>query len=823
MDDLTRQQMYQYWVNKGFSPAQASGILGNKFAESGYNPSAFNPAGGGDGAYGMFQWRNPGGRLPGLREFAAKRGAGSDDALTQMDYAWHELQSTEAAAYDALLKANTPAEAADIFRRTFERPGEDPSGYRRARQEAARVYNAYSGREPVEVPIGYGNNVPQTTDPRVQSPFTFGSDISAADPRTIDPRTVDPSELAMGQPTTVNIDTTPAGLAAMREMQQASLVDPMYSQMGPLVPMSPSVGDVGPLPSPVNLVDTPTSPMAPMEPALNLSPMELSFGLPTAVNAGEAVNAPFTFPNGQPASILDMTDEETNDLARQAASNPASNPIVRSAASNAITTEQDSEEEAEEKAARRRRLGQALMQLGVGLGQMSRGLPVDTMGVVQHYDNMELLEQQMAAEQAETARVASEANMGMAGSADFFANAGMMDLAQGAMAGVPVEDLMKEYRARTSDIRSDDQSLTSFERQLTRDELAAEREFRNQYDLNLQEAGIDLSSEERNRAFEAEQGMLLNTALDPSSTPEQVAAVTANMSPATRKTLSDVQSQPAVMQQAQSLVDNNLASNVGEAVMQLRAASRPTTTIDTVGNLQLRENFNNYSTFTEANDPIRRAASRSNALLQGMEDITLNQLDREGLDTGLLTPLLKDAFSVLRSVGLGNFVDETAEQLGVSSNELSTLEQGQLALAYAIAQANKGQGSITENERAQMLRQVPNLLQSEAGRFELIHRTRAFNDLDIRYYDYIRENISDDRSNFEQVRLQADKLISDASSAVVRARVNYAKSISDSYSTGAVADPNLKDILPNITEEQARALNLTEYWDTNKDQFVSLR
>tara|TARA_B110000503_G_scaffold104241_1_gene155521 strand:- start:123 stop:3371 length:3249 start_codon:yes stop_codon:yes gene_type:complete len=50
---------YNYFAGLGYSPQQASGIVGNLMAESGrsLDPAAFNSAGGGKGAFGIAQWR----------------------------------------------------------------------------------------------------------------------------------------------------------------------------------------------------------------------------------------------------------------------------------------------------------------------------------------------------------------------------------------------------------------------------------------------------------------------------------------------------------------------------------------------------------------------------------------------------------------------------------------------------------------------------------------------------------------------------------------------------------------------------------------------
>lgn len=61
---------YRFLTDKGLSGQQAAGVVGNLMAES-YNeirPNAFNPEGGGQGAYGIAQWR--GSRLDALNKFA---------------------------------------------------------------------------------------------------------------------------------------------------------------------------------------------------------------------------------------------------------------------------------------------------------------------------------------------------------------------------------------------------------------------------------------------------------------------------------------------------------------------------------------------------------------------------------------------------------------------------------------------------------------------------------------------------------------------------------------------------------------------------------
>lgn len=108
----------RYFQGKGYSPAAAAAIAANVQSESGGNPESFNPAGGGQGAYGLFQWR--GDRLAGLRSrYGAHPSAGQ-----QMDYAAWELQNSESATGRMLRgPMGDAATLGTMFSRDFERHG----------------------------------------------------------------------------------------------------------------------------------------------------------------------------------------------------------------------------------------------------------------------------------------------------------------------------------------------------------------------------------------------------------------------------------------------------------------------------------------------------------------------------------------------------------------------------------------------------------------------------------------------------------------------------------------------------------------------------
>lgn len=102
--------------NNGFTSPQIGGIMANLFAESGFNPTAFNPGGGGAGAYGIAQWR-------GKRQEALKSLANYDTLGVQLSFLLSELNSSESAAKSALLSSGADANSlAYVFCSKYERP-----------------------------------------------------------------------------------------------------------------------------------------------------------------------------------------------------------------------------------------------------------------------------------------------------------------------------------------------------------------------------------------------------------------------------------------------------------------------------------------------------------------------------------------------------------------------------------------------------------------------------------------------------------------------------------------------------------------------------
>ena len=114
------EKIYNFFTRNGLSPAQASGFIGNFYAESSLNPSAINPNDKGKVSEGLAQWR--GSRRDDLHSFSQRNGLDYKSLDAQLNFVMYELRTTETKARGEIDKANTPKEAAIAVARYYERP-----------------------------------------------------------------------------------------------------------------------------------------------------------------------------------------------------------------------------------------------------------------------------------------------------------------------------------------------------------------------------------------------------------------------------------------------------------------------------------------------------------------------------------------------------------------------------------------------------------------------------------------------------------------------------------------------------------------------------
>lgn len=139
------QAVMNYFVEKGLTPAQAAGIVGNLDQESGVNPA--RPQDNGGPGYGLAQWG--GSRLTALEQFAQSEGKPYSDLGVQLDFMWKELNTTEAGSLAALKQTTTATQAADVFEQDYERAGTPDNANRET--QANRVLATYEASHPTAV------------------------------------------------------------------------------------------------------------------------------------------------------------------------------------------------------------------------------------------------------------------------------------------------------------------------------------------------------------------------------------------------------------------------------------------------------------------------------------------------------------------------------------------------------------------------------------------------------------------------------------------------------------------------------------------------
>lgn len=139
-----KSYIYNGLRNRGLDHVRTIAAMANAGAESAFNPSAYNSAGGGQGAHGLWQWR--GSRYTGLKDKAANSGLDVSDPDVQMDWLMDELRGGEKNTMAALEGIEDPSEAARIFRTTFERPG--GHGYESTAKHAGELSSMFTGNGP---------------------------------------------------------------------------------------------------------------------------------------------------------------------------------------------------------------------------------------------------------------------------------------------------------------------------------------------------------------------------------------------------------------------------------------------------------------------------------------------------------------------------------------------------------------------------------------------------------------------------------------------------------------------------------------------------
>jgi len=107
----------RYLMLLGFNKAHASGIAGNIFVESSYNPKAIGDNG---TSFGLAQWHKS--RWQTLNYWCLDNKLDPNTMEAQLQYLTWELNNTEKRAKRELFKTDNPTDSAYAFAKYFERP-----------------------------------------------------------------------------------------------------------------------------------------------------------------------------------------------------------------------------------------------------------------------------------------------------------------------------------------------------------------------------------------------------------------------------------------------------------------------------------------------------------------------------------------------------------------------------------------------------------------------------------------------------------------------------------------------------------------------------
>jgi hypothetical protein len=116
----SRQQAIDFFTRKGYPPAAAAALADVIGFESGYNAADFNPAGGGTGARGAFQWR--GDRTAAyVKKYGHTPDAGSFEE--NLEFANEELNTQYGGVGWKLQHVPNEEAGVDLLNREYTKPG----------------------------------------------------------------------------------------------------------------------------------------------------------------------------------------------------------------------------------------------------------------------------------------------------------------------------------------------------------------------------------------------------------------------------------------------------------------------------------------------------------------------------------------------------------------------------------------------------------------------------------------------------------------------------------------------------------------------------
>ena len=230
------RRAYNYYLGRGYRPAQAAALAGNAMAESGGSTSVIGDQG---KALGLFQWHPD--RQARLFDYAKSQGLDPRSEQAQLGFFDWELSNTERKAGEMLRAAQTPEQAQAAVLASLRPKGFSMSDPTQSHNYAGRLKNVMSllgteggGVTPMD-PSALSAQVTPTTPVYSQDPLTSLQRIgNAFAPSMVSaPTPLTPEQMMTGgllgkQNSLLGGDLGNMGLALMQQqerMQRAMPVD----------------------------------------------------------------------------------------------------------------------------------------------------------------------------------------------------------------------------------------------------------------------------------------------------------------------------------------------------------------------------------------------------------------------------------------------------------------------------------------------------------------------------------------------------------------------------------------------------------------------
>lgn len=704
--------IYKGLRERGFGHIPALAFLGNAYTESSYNPAAFNEAGGGQGALGLWQWR--GDRQRGLKHMATENGVAPESLDAQLDWLAYEAfkDPHESKIMAALEGVNDPIEASRIVRRDFERPGSDEAGYARMDRHM-RELNAMFGGPTIE-------NAERENNPLRD--WALRADEHA-------------SETTKAIETIAGADPE-GGLEKARKENQGRGISLPPGVGLPAMRSGTQLGFGGGIPSMRQTFPT-TEKLAFGQ---NQTPAAAA-GLTLPPNT----NAPGDFA-GNPPPPNQVTSTSNSEAATEEEAEPERMGLFDRIGSWLFPKHEDPGES----------FSNLLGGLGVGLGQMSHGQPVD---LQPYWNNIRETRERAASAAAEAEQQGIDNAMKM----------GQLRVSQGQLAVAEANSnlaAIKQMAELNPNVPFTPEQLETYAND---PETAGFASWIGSPDPLTREEGIKgLRKVLEGRAEQQASGnpgyAKLYDALKNGAPINEVADLmaTSGLEPTEMTNLINAagETPSSLHQRAQEILKEGggVGKNLGqmmETLAGLDAGLRP----QTVSQEMFNEGMKRFSSLSEA-------ASSANNILPAIESArsateAIIASNRGKGDTNILTGMLAKAQSIADGVFGFNTVEEfIANFSGASIEHVDQLDAAEKVLLFEIGrQKMEGQGSVSDSERTSLAKSLISGSSTSQQRLHALNRLEVFAEVDRMAFDHYNNTSGEDFQNLRGSMVSHNEII----------------------------------------------------------------